>query len=162
MDPAAKAKTLPPLSKFKHTFAGVTILIAVGCLVIGFVLGRSNLFNLQSPAAPNITNIPQKPDPNLIKTSPLFTTQSAFIIGKVTKVESNKLTIENYNKQSESFKMAENFQVITTSHNGRTASHSADLTSIPLNQEASILLQVDQGEYKVVNVSYNQPSPPQR
>lgn len=89
-----------------------------------------------------------------LKSSPLFTHQTATIQGIVTKVSPEELTLLSKNI-SESFKLSPTFQVYKY-QTGSTMPKvtKADLASVDLNTEAVFSLAVKGGEYYVVTISY--------
>lgn len=96
------------------------------------------------------------PAANLIKTSPLFDSQTATINGQVIQVIHNTLItiqVKNQAGLTGDFPIAPNL-LIYKYQSAATATSSADLKTIELNKDALIVLEYIKGEYKVVSISY--------
>lgn len=130
---------------------GKIVLIGCALLVVGLLFGyllstwanKSQQVNLASKTI-KVEN----------KTSPLISGSTANITGQITKVEGNKVTVLNTQKQSDTFELAKNFVVIRPSLNPNNSSNSASTKDILLNADALLYLQSINGEYQVLSIAY--------
>ena len=129
-------------------------LIAAGLLAIGsvtgFYLGR---YSLSGP-------IPQSQNQSkqIVFKNPLFKSQSATFEGEITGVEGLKLTVKDYKDQTGVLTAIPNL-IIYGSGVKKAATDSA---SIELNKKAVLTLEVVDGQYKVISISYLPPAPPSK
>lgn len=140
------------------------ILIIV-CLVfitivgaLGYTLGKnSSGGNLQKPLIKTTNQSNNKTvltTTTAPKTNSIFTSQVAYIQGKITKVDDKTLTIEKTASQSASFPISNKFVSYVPKPNSPQATASADLKSIQTNKPALVSLELINGEYQIISVSY--------
>lgn len=101
---------------------------------------------------------------NTVKTSPLFQNQTASVYGKITKTTDTILTITDKNGRTEEFAISPKFMVYKALNGVRQATASSQISSIDPEKNASIALEVIDGKYQVVSVTYlpETPLPPTR
>lgn len=135
----------------------VKIFIIATLILSGMLVGGSYLVSkgIQLPLNKKPQPTPT-PAANLIKTSPLFDSQTATIHGQVIQVIHNTLVtiqVKNQAGLTADFPIAPNL-LIYKYQSAATATSSADLKTIELNKDALIDLEYIKGEYKVVSISY--------
>lgn len=136
-------------------FIALTIILMLTAGIAGYTVG-----NLKATKG----SLPQ-----LIQTSTtqpaeektdLFDNQTASITGSITSISDKTLTIVTSNNQTDQFVASDKLVVLTLDAKPTTASPGADIKSIELNKLASIQLQIEDGEYKVVTIAYLPATPP--
>lgn len=121
------------------------VLISLSALLY---LNKNNLNvgNFQTPKPPSNAN-PQ-----------LFDSQTANLTGKITKINGDKITLENRSGVKGEFKLAQNFLVSDLS--GRSLRPAkTEVEKIELNKEAMITLSVVDNEYFVTAIIFTQTAP---
>lgn len=139
------------MSKNSKIYLLVGILFILG-LLIGFFVGKSAdskrfskpPLNSKGPAPKN-----------------LFDTQTASIRGQILAINNRNLTVKNLNKNTTGeLPASDRVMVIKLGQNARTAaSPSADLSSVTLEKEVLISLEMVNGEYQVTVVQEIIPAP---
>ena len=131
------------------------VLIAVTLLALasGFIIGN---------LSPSV--IPQKiaDQAGFEEEKSLYTTQSATIQGMITKVEGNKITVENKDGVTGEVELLDTLIVNKLNQkavSGPLASGSAQTSTIETNKTVMITLQFKDGEYKAATISYLPPPP---
>ena len=120
-------------------------------LSLGFAIGKN--FNTQKPQ--DVSTIPET-----TKSNSFYSLQTASIRGVITDRNGNDLKVKNLNNQVEGSVKASNRLIIAKAGNKpNPATPSSDLSSIELNKEALISLEMIDGEYQAVLVQYTLPSP---
>ena len=117
-------------------------------LAVGFFLGKRSQLNT-SPA----TNLPISTN---TAASSLYSSQTANIRGQITKVDGETLTIKNLNNQATGEHQASSRVLITkaSARPDKLASPSSDLSTIELNKEALIQLEMIGGQYQITSIQY--------
>ena len=136
----------------KKNSYSLLILITVLALVSGFIIG-----NLSPSVFPK-NQIPSATDEG----KSLYTNQSATIQGTITKVEGNRLYVENKNGTTGDVEALDTLivnKLDSKPTSGPLASNSAQINSIETNKDVLITLQFKDGEYKAVTISYLPPLP---
>lgn len=136
------------MGKSANLYVLCTLLLVVG-LVVGFVLGKG----LSKGGINSLTSLDN---------SKLYTTQTATIRGKVTKVEGKTLTVQNSQGTTGTIEASDKVLVskLRTAGSTAPASPSSDLKQVTLNEEVLITLQLTEGTYKAVLIQYLPPLPP--
>lgn len=144
----------------------ITGILVAFAVLISFTAGiqyssyKSNLASqaTQKNSLESISNSQIK-----IKTSPLFRSQTANIQAMLVDFTNNKLTLKNDKGQQDIFTVAPNVQVFEFT-NTTNPPKATDLKLIKKDRDALIGLQLTNGEYQVITVSYlpktSTPPPP--
>lgn len=136
--------------RFHMRYTFLTVVLMLIAAIIGFVIG--NLKPVLSPSLPQLSqNFTTQSAP---KDSPLFDTQSATIIGSVTALNGNVLTITGQKNQSGQFSASNRMLTFKLSLTGPSSSPSADLKSVDLNKPAIFTLEKSADQYEVVSIRY--------
>ena len=119
-------------------------------LAIGFFLGKRSQPYVEPKVVPS----------NAVSENSLYSSQTAMIRGMITKVDGETLTIKNLNNQATGNQQVSSRILITkaTSQPNKTASPSSDLSSIELNKEALIHLEMIGGRYQITHIQYILPA----
>lgn len=84
----------------------------------------------------------------------LFTTQSASFEGTITDLKDNMVTLKTANNATDKFSLSQTVQ-ITKFESGKTQPVvTTNQTNIELNKNVSIILNMVNGKYEVVNITY--------
>lgn len=83
-----------------------------------------------------------------------FTNQSASILGDITKVSGNSITVKNNKGVSSNFTVGPNVTVLTFPNNSGVASQSAGLAKVVAAKNVSIVLNVVGDKYQIVTIAY--------
>lgn len=141
----------------KSLYLIIALIVALISGVLGFMAGQGRL--VKTPLTSTIQSINTN---SSIESSKLFQSQTANIQGKITKVSASSISVVDDKNQAGEFTVSKKL-VIYKSQDlpvpGRpyTASASADLKSIDLNKSALISLEVIDGSYQVVSISFIPP-----
>lgn len=87
-----------------------------------------------------------------------FSSQSAFLSGKIIKASGNSLTVQNAQGQIKDFEVSEDLKINKFSET-IPSTPSADLKLIDLNKDANINFEARGGKFKVVSIIYPAPVP---
>lgn len=135
---------------FKSTKISFSILSLIVIVIVGigaFVLGKqsANLGTLKNQVSVQNKNA-----------NPLFTTQTATIRGKITKVDGNKLSIINSKNVQGEIEADKKVLITSLSLNPKTpsSSPSSDLKTIELNREVYISLELSGDKYERSSTAY--------
>jgi hypothetical protein len=85
--------------------------------------------------------------------------------GKVTDVSGDKITVQNKNDQTQSFKLSPTVFVSKSGQNGKLATASGEVAAIEKDKDVVMSLAMKDGEYVVMSVIYpvlpsiSQPNP---
>lgn len=128
----------------------ILLAIAVVSFSSGFLLGQYG---------PDFKNIKDKDKKetvkqNLITTSPLFQTQTASIQGEIIAVGQSSVTIKDKKDATDTFPVSTNVVVYKNTQSSGRILPATGITQIDTNQEAVILLEVVDGKYQVISVTY--------
>lgn len=97
-----------------------------------------------------------KPENSLsqpLDNSSLYDSQNAIFTGKITKVDGEKIWLENKRGVTGEAVLAQNFTFMDMS-DGAIATPSSDIKKIPLNKEAIISFNVVGDQYQAVSISF--------
>ena len=130
-----------------------TIVLALSAGIIGFALGR-----YYTPP-PNQTLKPTEIKNEQPKTNPLFRSQSATFQGEITKVSGNKISVKDEKGQTGDFSVADKVVIYKFKEGVSQASVSSDLKTIDTGKQALVVLELINGQYQVVSISYLPPPP---
>lgn len=138
-------------SKISFSIVSLFVILFVG--LGAFILGKQSA-NLGIPK--NQVSLQNK------NANPLFTTQTATIRGKITKVNGNNLSVTNSNNIRGGIEADEKVLITSLSLNPKapSSSPSSDLKTIELNKEVYISLELSGDKYKAVLIQYLPPLPP--
>lgn len=128
----------------------ISLVLILAALGIGFLAGQRYANMAGSTKAPKEAS------------NSLFVNQEATIRGKITQRDNNTLTVQADNGQSGKVKVSD--QVIINRFDERAipASPSADIRTVELNKDVTLLLSFINGEYLVNTITYFPPLPPRR
>lgn len=128
------------------------ILMGFVVLAAGFLLGFLYSYQRSGTYKPpsQLASAPQV----LANTSPLFKSQTAMVEGKVVEVGENSLTVEGLGNGKEQFPVSNKFVVYVPVKNTRTATASSQLKLVEKDKDSLIVLELIEGKYQVVSVSY--------
>lgn len=128
-------------------------LVILGILILSllFVVTAKN-FNLKFPGSTD-----KQPTP--LSADPILQNQTASIDGKVIKVEDNYLTIVDLKGKTSVFKASKFVSVSKFNSTSSFASSSAGLSKLELDKQALISLKAEEGEYRIISISYLPPLP---
>lgn len=135
------------------------IIALVGGLIIGAVIGLA--VNRIHPTSGGQNTVYVEPAHTSQQTpDSFFTDQSALVNGKVTAINKDNITVENWQKQTSSFKLGPT--VFITNSTNASQTPSTDINKVPLNQFVIINLKKVNNEYVVSSVVVTPPvgSPP--
>lgn len=131
------------------------LLFAFLGLIMAIVAGAAGYFYSSNQAS-----ISQKTTgKTLVETSPVFQNQTATVLGKISKTEGDKATIVSQDNKEETFPVAKKFVLYKPVRNNQ-ATPSSDLKQIDPNMDAFINLEVIDGKYQIVSITYLPPIPP--
>ena len=74
--------------------------------------------------------------------------------GKILGAKGNALTIEDKNGQKGDFPLATDFSIMVYKPGETTGKTTTDLAQLDPKQEALVILQLENNDFKVVSVSY--------
>lgn len=165
MDPAQDLSTP---QKLQNNYINKKPIIIAMTVALILVVAAVGFFS-------NILTIPtfkQTSEPTKNQSQPMLedkitvTDQTAVVVGTISKVGSNSVTIKDKLGKESSFSLSSRLTIYKQSlsvnkqnPNLGVATRSAELNAIELNKEASIILKVEGGEYKVFSISYLSPPP---
>lgn len=120
-------------------------------LAIGFFFGKRDQPYIEPKTAPL----------NSISENSLYSSQTASIRGIITKIDGETLTIKNLNNQVTAQQQISTRLIVSkaTLRPDRTATPSSNISSIELNKEAFIQLEMIGGRYQVTSIQYTPPAP---
>lgn len=121
-------------------------------LAVGFFIGKRSQTSVSPP-----TNLPINNDTS---TNSLYSSQTANIRGVITKVDGETITIKNLNNQATGQQQVSSRILITkvSARPDKLASPSSDLSTIELNKEALIQLEMIGGQYQITSIQYILPT----
>lgn len=93
----------------------------------------------------------------LVKTSPIFDSQTATIRGTVTKVNGSAVFI-NKKGQTYEFLLSPDVAVYKYGTGNANASSSNQSSSVELNREALIVLEATDNNYQIISITYATPA----
>lgn len=128
----------------------ILLAIAVVSFSSGFLLGQYG---------PDFKGIKDKTNKqalkeNVVTTSPLFQTQTASIQGEIIAVGESSVTIKDKKDATDTFPVSTNVVVYKNTQSSGRILPATGITQIDTNQEAVILLEVFDGKYQVISVTY--------
>lgn len=134
-------------------------------LILVIIAGLGGYFiGFSKPgAAPSSQQIAQKAT-QAAENSPIIKQQTATIQGKITSISDNAITVINDQNQSDQFSLS-NKLVVYKPINTSQAGASTDVKDIKTDTLAFIILELVDGKYQVVSISYppdaaSLPTPP--
>jgi len=129
----------------------LTAIFIISFALLGFIGGRLTSNGKSTNPPPTQTKVTASLE---AAQNPLFKTQSATFQGKITKINGKTLTVESDNGQKGEFEISDNITIYTFPNNSPTASPSADLKLIETGKEVLVTLQLVDGKYEAVAMSY--------
>lgn len=119
-------------------------------LAVGFYFGKRSQPYIESKTASNS-----------ISENNLYSSQTASIRGEITKIDGETLTIKNLNNQVIGQQQVSTRLIVSkgTLRPDKTATPSSGISSIELNKEAFIQLEMMGGRYQVTSIQYLPPAP---
>ena len=132
----------------------VLIAVTLLALVSGFIIGN---------LSPSV--IPQKNSEQAARDEgkSFYTSQTATIQGVITKVEGNKITMQNKDGVTGEVEVLDTLLVNKLDQkatSGPLASGSAQINTIETNKVVLVTLKFKDGEYRAATISYLPPPPP--
>lgn len=151
------------MSDIKSTIVGVLVGFVILIIVFGLLAylrilplsGIIPVLQKQQPTGQSLENQSQT-----IKSSPLFSSQTATIIGSVKRVEGNKLTVRDQRLQEDTFDISSDFAVYEYKEAGAEPQITKGTSGIKIGQEGTIFLSAIGGGFKIVSISYVSIPPP--
>lgn len=128
----------------------ILLAIAVVSFSSGFLVGQ---YGPDFKGAKDKTN-KQALKENVVTTSPLFQTQTASIQGEIIAVGESSVTIKDKKDATDTFPVSTNVVVYKNTQSSGRILPATGITQIDTNQEAVILLEVVDGKYQVISVTY--------
>lgn len=127
------------------------VALLVAGLAVGFLVGKGGL-----------SKVGTSPLVSLDNDSDLYTTQTATIRGKITKVNGDKLTVINSNNIEGEVETDDRIIITKLSLNPKapSASSASDLKTLELNKEVNISLELSGNKYRAVLIQYLPALPP--
>lgn len=124
---------------FPFILAGILFLsgIGIGYFVLDKIIPRGE----------------QAPEEQTSSNDKLFFKQSAYIRGRINQVSDNQLKVTSLNNTAGTVAVSENVIIISPSKKIT----KGDLTSLQLNKEVVIGLEMFEGKYQVVSIQYMPP-----
>lgn len=119
------------------------------CLLVGGILGFA--FGRMNRSVPNY---PIQPKSSQIQTNPLFKSQTATFEGEITKVEGNSLIVKDEKGQTGNLPISSKVVIYKFKPGSSLASASSDLKLIDPGKKAQVVLELIDGKYQVVSISY--------
>jgi hypothetical protein len=147
MEPSIDYKSSKPNLK---RYLIIIVLVILLTISTGWNLYSANGLRIMGTKAPQ-SNPPEGD-------SSLFDNQSANFTGKITAVNGNKLTVKNNRDITGEITVASSPTIFRFSN--LPASPSSDLKTIETNKDVAINLQVKDGRYVAVSISYISAPPP--
>ena len=129
-----------------------TIVLVVIAAALGFLFGKQG----QMPGLK--TQNPLSTESQTAQNS-LLKSQTATFQGEITKVNGQNIDVKSDSGQTGSFPVSSKVVVYKFSSGSTQASASSDLKSIETGKSALIMLELMDGKYQVVSVSYLPPAP---
>jgi hypothetical protein len=133
-------------------------LIIIGFIVAAIVLAGGLFIYRQLLPKPKINSIIPSP----IKESEVFDSQYAVITGQIINLDDNMITVRNSKGVNGSFALSPSLIIYPLLQNGFVSSSpTSDLQKIPINQDVSLSLRVENGRFLVENIAaLGQPETP--
>lgn len=128
----------------------IFLAIAVVSFSSGFLMGQ---YGPDFKGAKDKTN-KQALKENVVTTSSLFQTQTASIQGEITSVGESSITIKNKSGATDTFPVSTNVVVYKNTQSSGRVLPATGITQIDINQEVVILLEVVDGKYQVISITY--------
>lgn len=120
------------------------ILVLIIALLAGFFLGKSIQTAKQKPPASSSSALPNA----------LFKAQTATFQGKITKINKDSLDVRADSGAAGNFKLSNKVYIYKFKAGASQATSSTDLKSIETGKRTLIILELSEGQYKAVSISY--------
>ncbi|TSC85723.1 MAG: hypothetical protein G01um10147_1114 [Microgenomates group bacterium Gr01-1014_7] len=129
----------------------VTVILVVVAAVAGFLFGS---------AGSTKTGLPQITTGNQsVAKNPIFKSQTATFQGIITKVDGSELSVKDDSGNTDTFSVSSKAVIYKFTGSSSQASASSDLKSIDTDKQALVMLELIDGKYQIVSVSYLPPPP---
>lgn len=129
----------------KAAYSLVTIVLILVAGFVGYYVAKNNL----TPEVITQTKTTEAP-----KAQTIFTTQTATIQGTISKVDGNKLSVTNLKQENGQFTVSDKVVIYKFRSGSTQASASSDLKTIETGQQVLLNLELANGAYQVVSISY--------
>lgn len=134
----------------KNNITMPVVLTGLGGLILGAALGFGITRTSLVPSPAYTTTVVDKTNAT---DDSVFTDQTAMINAKVTQIVNDKISVETVDRKQATFNVATPVYINNQLTNQtKSATSSATLAEIPLNQFTILNLRKIQGEYKVFSV----------
>lgn len=139
--------TQPPTPKSNNN-----LVLILGIIILMIVLSSGGYF-IGKVSTPKGVALPAQTQLNykVPKNNPIFTNQTAIIIGEITRISGSILSIKSKSGQRGDFPISSKIVIY------REASASSDLNKLETGKSASIGLALENNQYKVSYVYFNPP-----
>lgn len=142
-------KTIPPKN---HVLIILIVLGLISTSIISFYLGRG--FDSKPTQTSNNT-----PPLLTVKGAEVLQTQTASLVGKIIKIENDKLFVADKNGKVADFTVIPTVLVSKPIGGKSVASQSGGIKNLELNKDVLINLVARNGEYTITSVTYLPPVP---
>ncbi len=140
----------------------ITVVIVLS-VVVGFVAGRSNKINSTTVTVPQGNNKPlvqvETTKSLQAAVNPLFKAQAATFQGKITSIAGKTLQVTSDSGEKGEFDVSDSVLIYKFSGNSAVASSSSDIKSIDTGKEVLISLNLVNGKYQAISISYFRTNP---
>lgn len=137
----------------------IIILVSIIILTLAFTLGY---FAARSQSADNLPPVIEQ-NGNFVKVSPIFDNQLATINGKITKLDGEIATVQNFAGKSDNFPLSKGVLIyLPPDKNSPSSPSSSDLKDIELNKDAFISLKAINERFELTSISYTLPTSNQK
>lgn len=128
------------------------LVITILCLLLGFGIGYV-IFNRPQGVTPSFSDKNSPQAEKMAPKNPIFSSQTAYFQGYITKVEGRKATLKSLSNFTATYDLAENININQFNQN-RQASASSDIKKLLLNTQMTAALQLKGADYQIVSVTY--------
>ena len=125
----------------------IAIILIIVFAVGGFLLGKS----VSQNSTQSKTTSP--------KQNSIFSSQTATIQGEITKVNNGTISVKSNSGQTGDFPLSPRAVIYQFKPGATTASASSDLKTIETGKPVVLVLELKDGTYQVVSISYIQKRP---
>lgn len=130
----------------------ITLILVVVAGLGGFIVGKQGGGMASLPKVQTQTN-------QEASVSPLLKSQTATFQGEITQVSGQTMEVKSDSGETGSFPISGNAVIYKFTGTSPQASASSDLKTIETGKMALVMLELIDGKYQVVSVSYLPPAP---
>ncbi|OGE32318.1 hypothetical protein A3C59_02920 [Candidatus Daviesbacteria bacterium RIFCSPHIGHO2_02_FULL_36_13] len=133
---------------------GVGVALVALSALIGFVIGRANPGYAPLIKTPSTEESVQTTKSLEAAVNPLFKTQAATFQGKITSIAGKTLQVTSDSGEKGEFDVSDSVVIYKFAGTSTTASASSDIKTIDTGREVLISLELLNGKYQAVTISY--------